>query len=307
MKPAEDLTGQKFGRLTALEIRKLRIKDRWRVHWLCQCDCGEQRVVKKERLKSGAIVSCGCAKYDKWHDLTGLRYGRLTVKKYLGRAKYRMKLWLCECDCGNTVEVRGQNLNSGHTHSCGCIRGQSKLIDITGEVFGRLTVDSFAGKKPGSNTSYWNCICSCGNTTQVRRGSLKTGNTRSCGCIRSTLPDRLHRPLEANKFEVSREYRINFPEYQGGSFCKIDLALENLKIAIEADGVNYHPQYGYRQSYGTKDFDHDYKRDQKLKELGWEVLRYTDVWMISVSEKELETQVLSDINKVQANRPPALC
>jgi len=122
----------------------------------------------------------------------------------------------------------------------------------------------------------------------------------------SRLPDRLHQALEKSKFEVTREYRIDFPESQGGSFCKVDLALEKLKIAIEADGVNYHPQYGYRQSYGTKDFDHDSRRDQKLRELGWEVLRYTDVWMNAISEDELEAQILKDIYMVQANRPPGM-
>ena len=306
MRPAEDLAGQKFGKLTALEIRKIRVRNRWRVHWLCQCDCGEQRIVKKERLKSGEIVSCGCRKYG-LEDLTGLKYGLLTVQKFLRRAKHSQAIWLCKCDCGADTEVRAGNLKSGEISSCGCLIGKNGFKDLSGGVFGRLTVDSFAGKRPGSNDYLWNCTCSCGNTCQVSRGNLQSGHTASCGCLMSRLPDRLHQALEKSKFEVTREYRIDFPDSQGGSFCKVDLALEKLKIAIEADGVNYHPQYGYRQSYGTKDFDHDSRRDQKLRELGWEVLRYTDVWMNSIPEDELEAQILRDIYMIQDNRPPALC
>jgi hypothetical protein len=48
-------------------------------------------------------------------DLTNLRFGRLTVKKYLGDIK-----WLCTCDCKNTVIVETSNLKRS-TRSCGCL------------------------------------------------------------------------------------------------------------------------------------------------------------------------------------------
>lgn len=56
-------------------------------------------------------------------DETGNKYGRLTV---VGRAENegtRAK-WLCECDCGNHVEVNGKKLRTGHTQSCGCYRAE---------------------------------------------------------------------------------------------------------------------------------------------------------------------------------------
>lgn len=52
----------------------------------------------------------------KFQDITNKRYEKLVVKKYLGGSK-----WLCDCDCGNTVNVRTADLNSGHTKSCGCL------------------------------------------------------------------------------------------------------------------------------------------------------------------------------------------
>ena len=54
-------------------------------------------------------------------DLTGQRFGRLTVIK---REENRNKLpvWLCKCDCGTEIRVLGCNLRTNHTRSCGCVR-----------------------------------------------------------------------------------------------------------------------------------------------------------------------------------------
>ena len=62
------------------------------------------------------------------HDLTGQRFGRLTVVSYAGQHKYgRLKQcseaqWDCVCDCGNEVTVPTSSLRKGYTRSCGCLR-----------------------------------------------------------------------------------------------------------------------------------------------------------------------------------------
>lgn len=53
-------------------------------------------------------------------DLTGERFGRLTVTGRAGNDAQRKPTWRCVCDCGNIVTVRGAALKSGHTLSCGC-------------------------------------------------------------------------------------------------------------------------------------------------------------------------------------------
>lgn len=62
--------------------------------------------------------------------------------------------------------------------------------DLTGMVFGRLTVIKQAEDKiysNGSKDSQWLCKCSCGSKPfLVSGGSLKSGNTKSCGCISFT-------------------------------------------------------------------------------------------------------------------------
>lgn len=55
-------------------------------------------------------------------DLTGQRFGRLVVVSENGRDKIQNVLWLCRCDCGNMVTVRGSMLRAGRSKSCGCFR-----------------------------------------------------------------------------------------------------------------------------------------------------------------------------------------
>jgi len=58
-----------------------------------------------------------------------------------------------------------------------------KLIDLTGQEFGRLTVVSRADSDCLGN-SRWNCNCCCGEKTVVLGSSLKGGKTTSCGCLK---------------------------------------------------------------------------------------------------------------------------
>jgi hypothetical protein len=53
-----DLTGQRFGKLQALE--QLANELNHRICWLCLCDCGRKKVIASNHLTSGKIISCGC-------------------------------------------------------------------------------------------------------------------------------------------------------------------------------------------------------------------------------------------------------
>lgn len=77
-------------------------------------------------------------------DLTGKKTGRLTVLKrtndYVQPNGRHRAMWLCQCDCGNIVEVMGDNLK-GHTTSCGCyakevaskVNRKHNKYDLSGE------------------------------------------------------------------------------------------------------------------------------------------------------------------------------
>ncbi len=117
-------------------------------------------------------------------DLTGHRFGKLTVLSLYGVDKYYNKKWKCLCDCGNTTIVSQGHLRSGHTTSCGCNKKQ--LDDLTGRKFGYLIVLKRAEdyRTPSNNKAYtqWLCECVCGKEVIVTSSNLKSGSTISCGC-----------------------------------------------------------------------------------------------------------------------------
>lgn len=61
----------------------------------------------------------------------------------------------------------------------------SRLIDMTGEIFGKLLIIKRDWSK-GTPEAHWKCLCDCGNTTIVGGYNLRTGITKSCGCLKLT-------------------------------------------------------------------------------------------------------------------------
>lgn len=55
-------------------------------------------------------------------DLTGTKFGFLTIKKFNGYKTNYTQFWECLCDCGNTIIVSKPNLTNNHTKSCGCYK-----------------------------------------------------------------------------------------------------------------------------------------------------------------------------------------
>lgn len=60
-------------------------------------------------------------------DLTGEKYGKLTVLKMVERNSSNKVQWLCQCECGNLKKVTAGHLRSGHTKSCGCYNLESSI------------------------------------------------------------------------------------------------------------------------------------------------------------------------------------
>jgi len=91
------------------------------------CDCGQQKICPLSDVKSGRIKSCGCIrKYgspcynnNQFKSLEGEKFFHLTVIKRMEN-KYKKIYYLCRCDCGNELIVRGESLKTFHNKSCGC-------------------------------------------------------------------------------------------------------------------------------------------------------------------------------------------
>ena len=125
----DDLTGQRFGRLTVLALTEARGSNGGAV-WQCQCDCGKMVQVHAHKLKCGHTRSCGCAHQDGIRNLQGQRFGKRTVLEDSGQRRAGGGiLWRCRCQCGQEKLIRQDALVAGRTRSCGCItsRGNEKI------------------------------------------------------------------------------------------------------------------------------------------------------------------------------------
>ena len=60
-------------------------------------------------------------------DITGRKYGRYTVLKFVEWDANSMPKWLCECECGSVNVVYGHAMKQGKTLSCGCLHAEQKL------------------------------------------------------------------------------------------------------------------------------------------------------------------------------------
>ena len=123
-------------------------------------------------------------------DLTGKKFGRLKVLKK-SRESWKVNkeiIWICRCDCGNLISIRGCHLRSGHTKSCGCLtkerlykhgysprKGRSRLYNIWGGIKSRCnslgnTAYKYYGGKGISVCKEWN-----NNYPTFRKWALNNG------------------------------------------------------------------------------------------------------------------------------------
>ena len=125
---AEIKPGMKIGDLTVLDLAG---KGRFgQVKWNVRCDCGQELIADDSALKTHNIRSCG--KHDNKPDLTGQRFGMLTVIARAVNDPAGKAMWNFICDCGNEKTVRQEYLKKG-TPNCGCY---SKKLQTTNLVHG---------------------------------------------------------------------------------------------------------------------------------------------------------------------------
>ena len=85
--------------------------------------------------------------------------------------------------------------------------GRKKAVDLTGMVFGRLTVIRWSGR---DNNGYylWECNCSCGATGIIVKGiNLSKGLTRSCQCLRNEVSGNRFKEMHKKKSFCKRSQK----------------------------------------------------------------------------------------------------
>ncbi len=158
VKPGQrDITGQRFGKLTALYPTGKRGSGGGLI-WHCKCDCGGEVDAPLAQLRSGYRKSCGCLSRPPLKDFIGKRFGKLVVKSYAGKWE-GLHHWLCICDCGNETVVGQTTLQSGKTKSCGCLqkityKDNLKLVDGTSVTM----IEASRQRLISSNSSGYNGV-----------------------------------------------------------------------------------------------------------------------------------------------------
>lgn len=192
----------------------------------------------------------------KFIDLTGQRFGRLTVIKRVENNKYGGARWLCQCICGNEITAARGDLINGDTKSCGCLLsdygkklGAKRLIDLTGQKFGRLTVIERNGSDSDGHAR-WLCKCDCGNETTVTANQLKDGSTKSCGCYQK---------------EMVAKRSTRHGKYKDGKRNRTFVSWYNMLNRCNKENASSYKWYGQR---GIKVCKEWYVFDNFLKDMG---------------------------------------
>lgn len=110
--------------------------------------------------------------------------------------------------------------------------------DLTGQRFGKLIALEKLNKK--GKTYFWKCKCDCGNFCEKEVQYLLNGDTKSCGCLRSTGENKIISLLKENNILFEQE-KILLKNY------RFDFYVNNLYI-IEYDGIQHFEQRKNRES-----------------------------------------------------------
>ncbi|URN85894.1 AP2 domain-containing protein [Acetobacterium wieringae] len=157
-----DLKNMRFGNLTVIE--RSGSDKSGNALWLCQCKCGNTKVIPATSLISERTKSCGCLdkelRKSKQSITIGDRFGSLVVLEK-SHIEGRKQMWKCQCDCGNMTFVSTGNLKNGATESCGCsyVKSRSKNLGKAREKINESLVEGTdltkisSDKLPKSNTS----------------------------------------------------------------------------------------------------------------------------------------------------------
>lgn len=250
-----NLENQTFGHLLVLK-RVENTKD-GKAQWLCQCDCGNQRIVIGKNLRNGQTKAClACSKkLINFKDLSGLKFGRLTCLEPTDQRRGSSVVWKCKCECGTECYKPSKDLLDGKTKSCGCLQEESrhnaKIKLNKGERFGKLTVIEQTSESNDEGI-LWKCKCDCGGYKLASSYSLRIGRVNSCGCLNSVMNSKIANILKELNINFYSEYR--FKDCKDIRPLSFDFYLPDYNLCIEYDGEQHNKIIKYwGDSDGLKD------------------------------------------------------
>lgn len=231
---------------------------------------------------------------NKAENLIGKKFNNLEVLyRIKNKDKSRAAWWRCRCICGNIKDVRADQLKNGQTKSCGCLvveTNKNKIIDMTNQKIGKLTVLYLSDKRSSSGEVYWHCKCECGTELDVIGSSLRAG-IMSCGCENSKGEYKIAQLLNEKNILFNKEY--SFPTCKIKKLMRFDFYVNN-QYLIEFDGKQH---FNYTNSCWNTDEKlqetqkHDEYKNQWCKENNIPLIRipYTKLDTLCIEDLLLET------------------
>lgn len=258
---AIDETGNRYGRLVAIERVGTKVYEGGRTKpiWSCQCDCGNIIEVPSQGLRAGQYKSCGCLKRGpEVENLIGFRRGKLEVisrEADTTMANGRVVVWWkCKCDCGNTKVLRHISIKNKST-SCGC------SYDLTGPSGRKPRIKhghcSREGRSP-TYESWWSVVQRCTNPTDsaypLYGGAGVTmvdrWNPRAGGSFENFLKDMGERPdgTSINRIGSVPLYSPETCEWATRSIQSYDQKKRNTNTSGKT-GVSFNKNSGKWEAY----------------------------------------------------------
>ena len=186
----------------------------------------------------------------------GDKFGHLICLEIISSDGFGGDIWRCKCDCGSEINVSEPMLISGVIKSCGCIK--SRVFDITGQRFGKLTALEPVPERERSGGIRWLCRCDCGTLTIVSTKYLNKNRAISCGCYKETRCKESKTFLDGTCVEIMLSETVsknNTSGYRG----------------VSKKGNKWHAYINYRRrrkflgSYDTKELAFEARQDAEKK------------------------------------------
>lgn len=225
-------------------------------------------------------------------DQTGHRYGKLLVLNQAQEERGQGAKWWCKCDCGRIIIAGGHELRRGRKKSCGCLK---RSINEIGKTYNKLTVIEYAGlNKTGQ--ALWRCQCECGNIVEVLGINLRNGNTKSCGCLKSSGQLKIGKLLLKNNIPFEKEKKFDLCRFPDTNFpARFDFYVNN-KYIIEYDGIQHFKHCDSSSTWNTEENlkitkKRDVFKNQWCKENNIPLIRipYTHLKDLCIEDLLLET------------------
>lgn len=220
--------------LTILRDYPIQGKTRIRAGYECKCICGNIKLVLKHDFTRNFVTSCGCKTRSliSSHRIklipAGTLFGLLTVIDKTNVRSTEGYKYLCQCACGNIVEIYANRLKRGETKSCGC---SSVMLN---------SINNGGTGNPRENLPLQEALRSCDEYKKFIRSCL----TRAAG--KSELSGRTGEILHVHHLDsvsyVVKENELTMKTYLG---CNKLFDPFNAIVLTESEHRSFHKEYGH--------------------------------------------------------------